>query len=303
MSLWQVPPIPLSSSPSPSLLYNDSSLIPFAIRSDTPPDNSNNTNLYKINNAFQDKAIIYIPINFIKASSLIILCDFPSRIPDFGIRSQIFGLGDLSYFFNAAITDCPAEIIIITQQFSTLKKLLFPPFPLSRPFHWFCRASSSAPDELKLIEIINSLPSQCFPKIQSFSYLSSFSVRLINLKKLPYDKRFDLFLLVMDPTSMSSSLSLPQPSSFIHGLIIGEDPALIAQASSHLGCHAIPYSTQNRLQSKLSAHQTCISYQFPCPTHSPLASIIDILDSITYLKSFHFSSIVSALHGVPALLY
>ena len=105
----------------------------------------------------------------------------------------------------------------------------------------------------------------------------------------------------MDPASESSSLMLPQPSAFIHGLSIGEDPEPIAQASTHLGDHAIPYSTQNRFQSKLSAHQTCISYQFHCPTDSPLESIIDILDSITYLNSFHFSSIVSALHGFPAL--
>ena len=105
----------------------------------------------------------------------------------------------------------------------------------------------------------------------------------------------------MNPASESSSFLLSQPSAFIHGLLIGESPELIAQASTHLGLHAIPYSTQNRLQSKLPAHQSCISYQFPCPTHSPLESIIDILDSITYLKSFHFSSIVSALHGLPAL--
>ena len=242
----------------------------------TSQEHSNDTNLSKINNAFQEKATIYFSPFFLKASSLIILCDFPSKIPDFGIRSQIFALDDLAYFFNAAITDSAAEIIIIAQQFSTLRKLLFPPFPLSRPFHWISRASSSAPDELKLIEIINSLPSQCFSKIQSFSYLSSFTVRLINHKKLPYDKKFDLFLLAMDPASESSSLMLPQPSAFIHGLIIGEDPELIAQACTHLGDHAIPYSTQNRLQSKLPAHQTCISYQFHCPTDSPLESIIDI---------------------------
>ena len=112
----------------------------------TSQEHSNDTNLSKINNAFQEKATIYLPVNFLKASSLIILCDFPSKIPDFGIRSQIFALDDLAYFFNAAITDSAAEIIIITQQFSTLRKLLFPPFPLSRPFHWFSRASSSAPD-------------------------------------------------------------------------------------------------------------------------------------------------------------
>ena len=113
-------------------------------------------------------------------------------------------------------------------------------------------------------------------------------------------KKIDLFLLAINPTSESSSLLIPQPSAFIHGLLIGESPELITQASTHLGHNAIPYSTQNRLQSKLPKHQSCISYQFPCPPHSPLESIIDILDSITYLKSFHFSSIVSALHGLPA---
>ena len=254
------------------------------------PDRSNDTNLAKINNAFQDEATIHIPINFFKSSSLIILCDFPSRIPDFGLRSQVFALDDLSYFYK----------IVTTHQFSTLRKLIFSPFPLSRPFHWFSRVSSSAPDELKIIEIINSLPSQCFPKIYSLSYLSSFTVRLINHKNLPHDKKFDLFLLAINPTTEFSSLLLPQPSAFIHGLLIGESPELITQASTHLGQHAIPYSTQNRLQSKLPKHQSCISYQLPCPPHSPLESILAILDSITYLKSFHFSSIVSALHGFPA---
>ncbi len=181
---------PASSSPPPPLQR---------VARANSPDRSNDTNLSKINNAFQDKAIIYIPINFFKSSSLIILCDFPSRIPDFGLRSQIFALDDLSYFYNAAITDSRSEIIIITQQFSTLKKLLFPPFPLSRPFHWFSRASSSAPDELKIIEIINSLPPQCFPKIHSLSYLNSFTVRLINHKKLPYDKKIRFIFACYEP--------------------------------------------------------------------------------------------------------
>ena len=264
------------------------------------PEPSYDTNLARINNSFQDKTIIHIPINFHKSPSLIILCDFPSRIPDFGIRSQVFALDDLSYFLNATLNDSTAEIIVTTQQFSILRNLLFSPFPLSRPFHWFTRVSNAAPDELKIIEIINSLPSQCFPKIYSLSYLSSFSVRLINQKKLPYDKKFDLFLLAINPTSNFTSLLLPQVSAFIHGLLIGESPELLAQASSHLGDHAIPYSTQNRLQSKLPKHLSCISYHFPCPPHSPLESIIDILNSITYLKSFHFSAIASALHGLPA---
>ena len=287
---------PLSIIPPPPPLQR----VPGAESSSRPYELSKDTNLSKINHAFQEKATIAIPINFLKAESLIILCDFPSKIPDFGKRSQVFALDDLSYFLDAAISDYSSNIIIITQQFPTLRKILFPPFPLPRPFHWFSRTSSSAPDELKLIEVINSLPSQCFSKIQSFSYLSSFSVRLINTKKLPYNKKFDLFLLAMDPSSESPSLMLPQPSTFIHGVILGEDPALIAQASDHLGHHAIPYTTQNRLQSQLSSQQSCISYQFPFPTESSLEPILDILNSITYLHSFHFSAIVSALHRLPA---
>ena len=235
-----------------------------------------------------------------RKKNIVILCDFPSRIPDFSFKSQVFALDDLAYFCNAVANDHTIDIIVITQQFSTLYKLLFPPFPLSRPFYWFSRVSSSAPDELKIIEITNSLPPQCFSKIYSLSYLSSFTVRLINLKKLPYDKKFDLSLLAINPTSESTSLLLPQPSVYIHGILTGENPELISQASKHLGLHAIPYSTQNRLQSKLPKHLSCISYQFPCPPHAPLDSIMEILDSITYLKSFHFSSIASATHGLPA---
>ena len=302
------PLLSFNISPPPPPLRRDSTLSSNMIPPPPPlrrvaransPDRSNDTNLAKINKAFQDETIIRIPINFFKSSSLITLCDFPSRIPDFGLRSQVFALDDLSYFLNATLNDSTAEIIVTTQQFSILRKLLFSPFPLSRPFHWFTRVSNAAPDELKIIEIINSLPSQCFPKIYSLSCLSSFTVRLINQKKLPYDKKFDLFLLAINPTSEFSSLLLPQASAFIHGILIGESPELLTQASTHLGLHAIPYSTQNRLQSKLPKHLSCISYQFPCPPHSPLESIIAILDSITYLKSFHFSAIASAIHGLP----
>ena len=292
------PPLRSDSAPSPNIIPPPP---PPQRNSQTNlPEPSNDTNLARINNAFQDKTITHIPVNFYKSPSLIILCDFPSRIPDFGIRSQVFALDDLSYFLNATLNDSTAEIIVTTQQFSILRNLLFSPFPLSRPFHWFTRVSNAAPDELKIIEIINSLPSQCFPKIYSLLCLSSFSVRLINQKKLPYDKKFDLFLLAINPTSNFTSLLLPHVSAFIHGLLIGESPELLAQASSHLGDHAIPYSTQNRLQSKLPKHLSCISYQFPCPPHTPLESIIDILNSITYLKSFHFSAIASAMHGLPA---
>ena len=302
------PILSINNFPPQPPLRRDSASSPNIIPPPPPPQRisqanflepSNDTNLARINNAFQDKTITHIPINFYKSPSLIILCDFPSRIPDFGIRSQVFALDDLSYFLNATLNDSTAEIIVTTQQFSILRNLLFSPFPLSRPFHWFTRVSNAAPDELKIIEIINSLPSQCFPKIYSLSCLSSFSVRLINQKKLPYDKKFDLFLLAINPTSNFTSLLLPHVSAFIHGLLIGESPELLAQASSHLGDHAIPYSTQNRLQSKLPKHLSCISYQFPCPPHSPLESIIDILNSITYLKSFHFSAIASAMHGLP----
>ena len=303
------PILSINNFPPQPPLRRDSASSPNIIPPPPPPQRisqanflepSNDTNLARINNAFQDKTITHIPINFYKSPSLIILCDFPSRIPDLGIRSQVFALDDLSYFLNATLNDSTAEIIVTTQQFSILRNLLFSPFPLSRPFHWFTRVSNAAPDELKIIEIINSLPSQCFPKIYSLSCLSSFSVRLINQKKLPYDKKFDLFLLAINPTSNFTSLLLPHVSAFIHGLLIGESPELLAQASSHLGDHAIPYSTQNRLQSKLPKHLSCISYQFPCPPHSPLESIIDILNSITYLKSFHFSAIASAMHGLPA---
>ena len=107
---------------------------------------------------------------------------------------RFFGLDDLSFFLNAATVDNDCEIIVITQQFSILRKLLFLPFPLPCKFHLFTRASSSAPDELKFMEIINSLPTHCFSKILSFTFLSVFNVRLINQKRLPYTKQFDLFL-------------------------------------------------------------------------------------------------------------
>ena len=128
------PILSFNNSPPPPPLRRDFTSSPNIIPPPPPlqrvaqansPERSNDTNLAKINNAFQDETIIHIPINFYKSPSLIILCDFPSRIPDFGIRSQVFALDDLSYFLNATLNDSTAEIIVTTQQFSILRNLLF----------------------------------------------------------------------------------------------------------------------------------------------------------------------------------
>ena len=133
-----------------------------------------NSNLHLINTAFQDNVVKHIKLLFANSSSVVILCDFPSQVFDLAIRCQIFGLGDVPFFLNNAIMENNSDIIVITQQFRILHKISFPPFPLPRNFSLFTRSSSSAPDELKLIEIITSLPPNSFPKVVSFCYYLPF---------------------------------------------------------------------------------------------------------------------------------
>ena len=106
-----------------------------------------------------------------------------------------------------------------------------------------------------MLLLLEFLPRHTFSKISSFHFLSTFNARLINQKRIPYTQQFDLFLLCLDPASDTTSLIFHQSSDFIHGIYIGEDPELVAQAFTHLGSHAISYSSQNRQQAKIPSHQ------------------------------------------------
>lgn len=95
-----------------------------------------------------------------------------------------------------------------------LRKLLFKPCPLTRPFTFLTRASNSSPYELKIIEIFNCLPNDTFCKITSLQFLLTFPISLMG-KKGPWTKHFDLFLLTLDPSASVSCIQLPIPLNYV----------------------------------------------------------------------------------------
>ena len=117
------------------------------------------SNLLNINTAFQDHCL---PTLLSVSAHCMILCDFPSRIPYPPPHISIYGLDDFPLFLNTALSQHQSNIYVLTQSIFHLRKLLFKPCPLTRPFTFLTRSSNSAPDELKIIEIFNSLPNDTF---------------------------------------------------------------------------------------------------------------------------------------------
>ena len=115
------------------------------------------SNLETINSTFQKSCL---PLLNEFTSSTTVLCDFPSKL-----QLTIFGFDNLLQFLEASVSPHVQDVIILSQQSYILEKLLFSPQSLSKPFFYFTRVSSSYPLELKLIELICSLPDRSFNKI------------------------------------------------------------------------------------------------------------------------------------------
>ncbi len=252
-------------------------------------------NLLNINTACQDNCL---PSLFSTTNPCMVLCNYPSRIPYPPPDISIDGLDDFSVFLNAALSQHHSQIYIFTQSIFHLRKLLFKPCPLTKPFTFFTRTSNSAPGELKIIEIFNSLPNDTFGKITSLEYLLTFSASLKG-KKGPWTKHFDLFQLTLDPCAAVSSIQLPTPTLLLHGVMFDECAESIANTSEELAQLNIPHLRQNSIQAKLPPHFETICYKIPIADSENLATILDTLATFTSIHSFNFSAILAASLNSP----
>ena len=262
--------------------------------SPTIPDTPMN-NLARINTAFHDCCL---PLLLSISHPCMILCDFPSRISDAQPNINIFGLDDLSMFVNTAIAHPECCIYVLTQQTYILKRLLTPPSPLPKPFWFLTCTSNNCPFELKIIEIFNSLPNDMQDKITQFYFIRTFSVTLKG-KKGPWIKQFDLFHLFLDPNALATAIDIPTPPPFLQGIMFSEQRELITQASQELARINIPHNTQNLLQAKFPYTMECLSYQVPIPDQEVFRKLCSAISSFTYLKSFNFMAILSAIYSSP----
>ena len=261
----------------------------------TPHQTPVENNLVRINTAFQDSCM---PLLLTTNHSCMILCDFPSRILNPPPNISIFSLDDFPLFLNTAIAHPERCVYVLTQQTLTLRKLLSLPSPLPMPFWFLTRTSSTAPLELKIIEIFHSLPIGLQDRISQLYFICTFSATLKG-KKGPWLKQFDLFHLLLDPCNLSSFIQIPSPSPFLQGIMYSEQKDLVTQASQELVRINIPHSVQNIPQAKFPHDMECLCYQVPISSNAVFKSIITTLSTFTYIKSFNFTAILSAIYSSP----
>ena len=182
----------LRSLPPQSFQMEDPNQVPKT----TPVEN----NLIRINTAFQDSCL---PLLLTTTHSCMILCDFPSRILNPPPNISIFSLDDFSLFLNTALAHPERCVYVLTQQTLTLRKLLSMPSPLPMPFWYLTRTSSTAPLELKIIEIFHSLPIGLQDRISQLYFISTFSA-MLNGKKI-----FSIFYLIHVTSPPSFKFLLP----------------------------------------------------------------------------------------------
>ena len=268
---------------------------PHQIPHQTPMTTPVENNLMRINTAFQDSCM---PLLLTANHSCMILCDFPSRILNPPPNISIFSLDDFPLFLNTAIAHPERCVYVLTQQTLTLRKLLSLPSPLPMPFWFLTRTSSTAPLELKIIEIFHSIPIGLQDRISQLYFICTFSATLKG-KKGPWLKQFDLFHLLLDPCNLSSFIQIPSPPPFLQGIMYSEQKDLVTQASQELVRINIPHSVQNILQAKFPHDMECLCYQVPIASNAVFNSIITALSTFTYIKSFNFTAILSAIYSSP----
>ena len=167
------------------------------------------SNLETINLTFQ-KRCWELTSHFMSPS--LILCDFPSEIIDPQPHFKIFGLDDFPHFLHDIESSPDLQIIVFTQQYSILARLISSIHSVQRPFKLFSRSHSAAPFELKIIEISSVVPTSIFQKATKICYRTTFSVRLTNSKG-PFIKPFDLFELQINPIMENVATISNPPSS------------------------------------------------------------------------------------------
>lgn len=104
-------------------------------------------------------------------------------------------------------------LLFLTQQTSTLLKLLFPPHPLVKPF-FFTKLSSAFPFELKLSDLIHILPHKSFPKVKTYdSYLPLLYVSKMQNFTLTSLLTSVSFSFILKPLFLPLLCPFPPPSS------------------------------------------------------------------------------------------
>ena len=284
-------------SPSPSVRRSIPPPPPLA-RISTSSQSSKDSTLSLINKEFQDSVGKYLVSSLPESSSVIVLCDFPSRLHLPDIQCQIFGLDDFAFFHQAVLNRHDDEVIVITQHSKSLQKILLPydSHPLKLCF--YTRTASALPYELKIIEILHSLPNNSFQKTESLKYLKSFKVELQN-QKGKYHKAFDLFELRQDISNTFSVLEIIDAPCTLHSIYFCENPDLISQASVHLATHAVPHSYTNPLQIKVPKGTQIITSSFEFLEHNSLDHIIELLESPCYTNLFIFKAIAASHSSLP----
>ena len=286
-------------SASPSLPASSSTPPPPPLASTTTSSRSfKDSTLSLINKEFQDSVGRHLISSLPESSSLIILCDFPSRLNLPYFHCQIFGLDDFAFFNQAVFNRQEETVIVITQHSLSLRKILLPHRPHSLKFHFYTRTASVLPYELKIIEILHSLPNNSFQKTESLKFLRSFQVELQNQKGI-YHKTFDLFELLQDTSNTFSILEIIDAPCILHSIYFGENPDLMSQASVHLATHAVPHTYTNPLQIKVPKGTQIITSSFEFLEHNSMNHIIELLESPCYTNIFVFKAIAASHSSLP----
>ena len=271
---------------------------PLSSRQSTSSQSSKDSTLSLINKEFGDSVEKHLISSLPESSSVIILCDFPSRLHFPNFYCQIFGLEDFAFFHHAVLNRQEEKIIILTQHSLSLKKILlsYDSQPLKLSF--YTRTASVLPYELKIIDILHSLPNNSFQKTESLKYLNSFSVELKN-QKGNYQKAFDLFELQQDTSNTFSVLEIIDAPSTLYSIYFSENSNLLSQASAHLATHAVPHTYTNPLQIKVPKGTQIITSSFEFLEHNSLDSIIELLESPCYTNLFVFKAIAASHSSLP----
>lgn len=189
-------------------------------------------------------------------------------------------------------------LLFLTQQTSTLLKLLFPPHPLVKPF-FFTKLSSAFPFELKLSDLIHILPHKSFPKVKTYdSYLPLLYVSKMQNFTLTSLLTSVSFSFILKPLFLPLLCPFPPPSSmdffFLKTLKLSLKP--LKNLPSTL---SLSHTLLNTFQAKFLDKTECITLHIPIIGKVMFDKVTESLSSLSNAHSFLFSSIFSAMYSNP----
>ena len=260
--------------------------------------NNQTSNLANINSVFQQNCWHLLSHS---SSPLAIFCDFPSQISNPPSHFKIFGVDDFPHFLHNIETFPDLQVIILTQQYSYLAKLISPIYSIQRPFKLYSRSHSASPFEMKIIEISSVVPFGVFQKTTNIQYHTSFQVRLRNAKG-PFIKHFDLFELDINPIIEDTSILSPIPPLQICGLAHTTNFALYEEITQALQDIAIPYVNANNLQASVNPLSHVISFDITPSSSSTTTSIEVLLHQLQTIfkpiSSFIFCALIIGAYSI-----